>query len=127
MAFLYDTCLRLNIPCRHLIAALNAMKNLFEISVQTGQCYQVTTKQTTIGAMLIPEGHGVVNNQGVPPAKYIRRTGRTKKRLIRSRGEETGDRVCNGVPPLHDNLHKVNIKYEYCVRTSTIFSQYIAK
>ena len=38
---------------------------------------------------------------------------------------------CNGVPTLHDklhdNLHKVNIKYEYCVRTNTIFSQYIAK
>ena len=31
---------------------------------------------------------------------------------------------CNGVPPLHDNLHKVIIKYEYCVRTNTIFSQY---
>uniref|UniRef100_M4BWA5 Uncharacterized protein n=1 Tax=Hyaloperonospora arabidopsidis (strain Emoy2) TaxID=559515 RepID=M4BWA5_HYAAE len=31
---------------------------------------------------------------------------------------------CNGVPPLHDHLHKVNIKYEYCVRTNTIFSQY---
>uniref|UniRef100_M4B2J4 Uncharacterized protein n=1 Tax=Hyaloperonospora arabidopsidis (strain Emoy2) TaxID=559515 RepID=M4B2J4_HYAAE len=30
---------------------------------------------------------------------------------------------CNGVPPLHDNLLKVNIKYEYCVRTNTIFSQ----
>ena len=34
------------------------------------------------------------------------------------------DHSCNGVPPLHDNLHKVNIKYEYCVRTNTIFSQY---
>ena len=31
---------------------------------------------------------------------------------------------CNGVPPLHDNLLRVNIKYEYCVRTNTIFSQY---
>uniref|UniRef100_M4C273 Uncharacterized protein n=1 Tax=Hyaloperonospora arabidopsidis (strain Emoy2) TaxID=559515 RepID=M4C273_HYAAE len=31
---------------------------------------------------------------------------------------------CNGVPLLHDNLHKVNIKYEYCVRINTIFSQY---
>ena len=32
--------------------------------------------------------------------------------------------TCNGVPPLHDNLHKVIIKYEYYVRTNTIFSQY---
>ena len=31
--------------------------------------------------------------------------------------------VCNGVPPLHD-LHKVNIKYEYSVKTNRIFSQY---
>ena len=31
---------------------------------------------------------------------------------------------CNGVSPLHDNLHKVNIKYEYCGRINTIFSQY---
>ena len=31
---------------------------------------------------------------------------------------------CNGVPPLHDNLHKVIIKYEYYVRTNTTFSQY---
>ena len=30
---------------------------------------------------------------------------------------------CKGVPPLHDNLHKVNIKYEYYVRTNIIFSQ----
>uniref|UniRef100_M4BQZ3 Uncharacterized protein n=1 Tax=Hyaloperonospora arabidopsidis (strain Emoy2) TaxID=559515 RepID=M4BQZ3_HYAAE len=29
---------------------------------------------------------------------------------------------CNGVPPLHDNLHKVIIKYEYYVRTNKIFS-----
>ena len=34
------------------------------------------------------------------------------------------DATCNGVPLLHDNLHKVNTKYEYCVRTNTIFSQY---
>ena len=33
-------------------------------------------------------------------------------------------RDCNGVPPLHDSLHKVTIKYEYYVRINTIFSQY---
>uniref|UniRef100_M4BPJ2 Uncharacterized protein n=1 Tax=Hyaloperonospora arabidopsidis (strain Emoy2) TaxID=559515 RepID=M4BPJ2_HYAAE len=32
--------------------------------------------------------------------------------------------VCNGVPPLHDIIHEVNIKYEYYVRTNIIFSQY---
>ena len=31
---------------------------------------------------------------------------------------------CNGVPPLHDTLHKVYIKYEYYVRADIIFSQY---
>ena len=31
---------------------------------------------------------------------------------------------CNVVHPLRDSLHKVNIKYEYYVRTDIIFSQY---
>ena len=32
--------------------------------------------------------------------------------------------LCNGVPPSHDSFHKVNIKYEYSVRTNRLFSQY---
>uniref|UniRef100_M4B205 Uncharacterized protein n=1 Tax=Hyaloperonospora arabidopsidis (strain Emoy2) TaxID=559515 RepID=M4B205_HYAAE len=28
------------------------------------------------------------------------------------------------VPPLHDNLHKVIVKYEYYAGTNTVFSQY---
>uniref|UniRef100_M4C2I7 Uncharacterized protein n=1 Tax=Hyaloperonospora arabidopsidis (strain Emoy2) TaxID=559515 RepID=M4C2I7_HYAAE len=45
--------------------------------------------------------------------------------LPKAPGENRGSLLsCNGVPPLHDNLLKVNIKYEYCVRTNTIFSQY---
>ena len=45
------------------------------------------------------------------------RLGAVEKTYIESSGT-----VCNGVPPLHDNLHKVNIKYGYCVRTNTILS-----
>uniref|UniRef100_M4BMJ4 Uncharacterized protein n=1 Tax=Hyaloperonospora arabidopsidis (strain Emoy2) TaxID=559515 RepID=M4BMJ4_HYAAE len=30
----------------------------------------------------------------------------------------------NGLPPLHDNIHKVIIKYEYYVRINIMFSQY---
>ena len=33
--------------------------------------------------------------------------------------------LCNGVPLLHDTLHKVNIKYEYYATTDIIFSQYL--
>ena len=68
--------MRLKIADRHLIAARNARKKIFELLVLTGQCYQVTTYQTTVGAMLIPEDHSIVNNQGVPLAKYIRQARR---------------------------------------------------
>ena len=85
--------MRLKTVGRHLIAPLNARDKLFELSVLIGQFYQVTTYQTTVGDMLISENHSIVNNQGVPPAKYIRQVGRPKKRHIRSRGLEVVDRV----------------------------------
>ena len=81
--------MRLKTVGRHLIAPLNARDKLFELSVLIGQFYQVTTYQTTVGDMLISENHSSVNNQGVPPAKYIRQTGRPKKRRIRSRGKKS--------------------------------------
>ena len=63
-----ETWLRLEIAGRHLIVALNARKKIFELSVLTDQCYHVTTYQTTVGAMLIPMDHSIVNNLGVSPA-----------------------------------------------------------
>ena len=66
-----ETWLRLEIAGRHLIVALNARKKIFELSVLTDQCYHVTTYQTTVGAMLIPMDHSIVNNQAVLPVNYI--------------------------------------------------------
>ena len=63
-----ETWLRLTIAGRHLVAAPNARKKIFELLVPTDQCYQVTTYQTTVGAMMIPQDHSIVNNQCVPPA-----------------------------------------------------------
>ena len=60
--------LRLKIAGRHLITALNARKQIFELSMLTGQCYHVTTYQTTVGAMIFPEYYSIVAHQGVPPA-----------------------------------------------------------
>ena len=88
-----ETWLQLKIPCRHLIVALNVRKKLPELPVLTGQRYQITTYQTTVGVMLIPEDHSIVNNQAVLPAKYICHAGIPKQRCIRSRGEAAGDRV----------------------------------
>ena len=90
MIFSRDTWLQLKIPCRHLIVALNVRKKLPELSVLTGQRYQITTYQTTVGVMLIPEDHSIVNNQAVLPAKYICHAGIPKQRCIRSRGEAAG-------------------------------------
>ena len=59
--FVWDLA-AVKIPYLHLIAALHARKKLRGLSVLTGQYYQVTTYQTTVGAMLIPENHRTVNN-----------------------------------------------------------------
>ena len=44
--------------------------------------------------------------------------------LVFSSDDHQANTYCNGMPPLHDHLHMVIIKYEYYVRTNTIFSQY---
>ena len=76
----------------HLILALNARKKIFELSVLTDQCYQVTTYQTTTGAMLIPEDHSIVDNQGVPPANTSVWQEDPRKEAL-DRGKDAGDRV----------------------------------
>ena len=61
MIFSCDSWLRLKITRRHHIAALNARGKLYMLLVLIGQCYQVTTYQTTVGAMLITEDHSILN------------------------------------------------------------------
>ena len=96
-----ETWLRLKIEGRYLIAALNARKNIFELSVLTDQFYHVTTYQTTVGAMLIHMDHSIVNNQGVSPANIsVRREGPRNEALDRRKknpAAECIDRTSAGI------------------------------
>ena len=88
-----ETWLRLKIAGRHLIAALNARKKISELSLLTNQGYQVTTYRTTVGDILIPEDHTIVNNQGVPPANISVRREDPRKEAFRSWEKEAIDRT----------------------------------
>ena len=70
----------------------------------------------------VVNGCGVINGNVIKLVFEFTEIGWRQTITEKARVEEIGQTVCNGVPPLHDSLHKVNIKYEYSVSTNRIFS-----